>query len=240
MPPKRLRSDTSYQTPGDYLQQNLLSAPANLSTEFLSLLPAPTQQYLLLTAIKTHPDIYRLALVEQTKEVAKHSSIKENFDFISKSVWRQINIEHSRCKDSQLYRVAHEVASSVRSTVNDGILAKVRAESSYETKRSALETLRKIAKSCSLCELNYIDKAVTEEDMVEIFVEGMERVAGYMLDDEKERFLRENGDWVEKCEELWGFWKLNEETKDMKLDLRLSLFPFLTGEDDDEDEDDDA
>jgi hypothetical protein len=102
----------------------------------------------------------------------------------------------------------------------------VRAESSYETKKSALETLRKIAKSCSLCELPCIDKAVTEEDMVELFVGGMERVAGYMRDEEEKRFLQANKDWVEKCKELWGMWRSNAETEHMKLETRLCLHNF--------------
>jgi hypothetical protein len=67
--------------------------------------------------------------------------------------------------------------------------------------------------------------------MVELFVGGMERVAGYMRDEEEKRFLQANKDWVEKCKELWGMWRSNVETEHMKLETRLSLFLSLFGED---------
>ncbi|CCX10097.1 hypothetical protein FPQ18DRAFT_345223 [Pyronema domesticum] len=233
MPPKRARTDSD-SSPSDSAPPTpgLAPAPQDLSAAFLNLIPAATQQSILLAAIKEHPDIYALALSAQAAEIAKHNAKREDFSGYSKSVWRQINIEHRSARDSKLYEVAWEVSSEVSNTLKQSILSKVHKESSYHTKRSALETIRKIVKSCMMCELPYIDRGLADKDMLELYMAAMWTVAVKMSEQERHLFLDDNPDWEAKCRELLVFWMGNEQLGILeiaKFNMRMKEFLMLFG-----------
>jgi hypothetical protein len=73
-----------------------------------------------------------------------------DFDGYSKSVWRAINTRYTRYRDSEQYDLAYEVLAEATETITK-IGDKASAQhTSFGTKRSALETLRKIGKTICL------------------------------------------------------------------------------------------
>jgi hypothetical protein len=180
--------------------------------EILGFLPAEIQTTLLLTAIKLHPDIYSLAMKarhEETQKLAGMASsrqIEVTFVSLAKYIWHEINRKYSGLNDAALYSVAEKVREFVLLKLRVELLAKVNDDSSYELKRSALETLRSIGESCWCAELRYVDRCVQDQEVVEVIGEGMARVARSLSEEERRKFLAENPEWRNKCTELWHMW----------------------------------
>jgi hypothetical protein len=191
------------------------------TAEWLSLIPAKTQTELLLTAIKIHPDIAGLANTFRAIEAQKHALTEERFDSWSKEIWYLVNKRHRRLSSSKLYEVAEDAKEEVLSAVNEGIVAKVKSESSFATKRNALETLRKIGKTCWLAETDYVSDKVGDGEVNDAIGEGMVKIARWMT--EEERGGMEEG-WAGKLRELIEFRDRRDNyfgSKEMAETLRL-------------------
>lgn len=72
-----------------------------------------------------------------------------DFDHYSKSAWYQINKKHDRKSGSKQYEAGYEVASDIENMFKT-MAKQTHAHSPLATKRSALETMRKILKSICL------------------------------------------------------------------------------------------
>ncbi|KAI5848040.1 hypothetical protein BZA05DRAFT_404238 [Tricharina praecox] len=220
----------SLATPTPSPQLLRTPAKAEITHAFLSVLPASVQQTLLLTAIKMHPDIYTLAVAARAEEAARQAAaIHLSFDELAKTCWHEINSAYRGLRDSQLYTIAGKVRETVLDILRDDILAKVADDSSYETKRSALETLRKIGKTCWMAQLRYIDECVADDEVMKVIGDGMEGVAESMSIGERILFLDDNPLWLESCSELWNMWVADENVA-VRLDGGLAEVMRLFGE----------
>ena len=104
---------------------------------------------LLITAAKTHPDIASLVQREVDRITTAERVKVINFDYLSKSAWKTLNVTYDRLKDSHAFEMAGEAADSI-----EGCIEKIRKgcskTASFKTKENGLETLRKIGKSICL------------------------------------------------------------------------------------------
>lgn len=145
-PLKRARvDDTGAPEQGD---SSALPAQAELS----SLVKKLTQEELQTLILDLAPTDDRItsalkAAVEK-KEAAERARVYD-FDHYSKSAWYAINKKHDRKSGSKQYEAGYEVASDIEHMFKT-MARQTHAHSPLATKRSALETMRKILKSICL------------------------------------------------------------------------------------------
>ena len=104
---------------------------------------------LLIKAAETHPNIASLVQREVDRIAAAERTKVLDFDYLSKSAWKTLNVTYDRLKDSHAFEMAGEAAASI-----EGCIKTIRTgcpkTASFGTKENALETLRKIGKSICL------------------------------------------------------------------------------------------
>lgn len=137
-PAKRARSST-------------FDNPVRLSTipELVNSIDSKTISNLLITAAKAYPDVASLVQHEVDRIAAAERAKILDFDYLSKSAWKTLNVTYNRMKDSHAFEMTGEAAASI-----EGCVKIIRTDcpktASFETKQNALETLRKIGKSICL------------------------------------------------------------------------------------------
>ena len=104
---------------------------------------------LLITAAETYPDIVSLVQREVGRIAAAERAKVLNFEYLSKSAWKTLNVTYDHLKSSHAYEMAGEVAESIGECF-ETIRTPCLKTASFKTKESALETLRKIGKSICL------------------------------------------------------------------------------------------
>ena len=140
-PAKRARATSNSDT-----SQSVIS-PARVAklSESIDFLDEDTIKDYLLLAAQESPKI--ASLIESAATAIKDAEAAEviDFDSKSKSVWRTLNCEYSRLRQSAQFErsgdACHDVERSIQ-YIGDNCPA----HASYGTKRSALQTLRKIGK----------------------------------------------------------------------------------------------
>ena len=104
---------------------------------------------LLVTAAETYPDIASLVQQEVDRVAAAERTRVLDFDYLSKSAWKTLNVTYDRLKGSHAYEMAGEAAESIEGCI-ETIRTRCPKTANFKTKESALETLRKIGKSICL------------------------------------------------------------------------------------------
>lgn len=108
-----------------------------------------TTANLLITAAKAYPDIASLIQQEADRLAAIERAKVVDFDYLSNSAWRTLNVTYDRMKDSHAFEMAGEAARDVEGCFEE-IQRDCSENASFKTKENALETLRKIGKSICL------------------------------------------------------------------------------------------
>lgn len=158
---------------------------------------------LLFTAAQSNPHIASLAQSHYAALLQKEQARVIDFDHYSKSVWKEINITHKRLGGSRQYDAAGGVIDYTCDCIRSiGRLAK--RESSFGTKRSALETLRKIGKTIALSGMDVVGREVIKAFQYEDVLEKtMGRIVRRMAEEEKVMMRGvEDGGFMEKLGEL--------------------------------------
>jgi len=114
---------------------------------------------LLLDAACTHPAVAQSITSHVAAERAAEASKVHDFDHYSKSAWYSLNKEYARMRCSRQFEVGHDVASSIE-RMFDTMVKQSPAHASYGTKRSAVETMRKICQSIVLADPSELAKVV--------------------------------------------------------------------------------
>ncbi|MCJ1391275.1 hypothetical protein MMC18_004138 [Xylographa bjoerkii] len=144
--PKRKRADTAGVAQ---------PAPtANKHLQAILSLPDATIAGLLLHAAGQHPDVAANIAAAVERVTAQNDAHAESarvidFDHYSKTAWRAINLQYKSMKGSYQYNASCGVQDDVVGCIED-IRKQCPAGVSYGTKKSALETLRKIGKTVCL------------------------------------------------------------------------------------------
>ena len=142
-PAKRARSSTT----------NVETQPAAVDSskipDLVSSLSPSIVANLLKVAAETHPDV-ATTLKSEADRVARANKAKiVNFDHLSKSAWKTLNVTYERMSGSHAYELSGEASSSIEKCFKT-IQKQCPATASFRTKENALETLRKIGKSICL------------------------------------------------------------------------------------------
>ena len=137
-PAKRARSNTE----SDAVDPTKLS-------ELVNCIDPKTTATLLIVAAKAYPDIASLVQGEADRIAAAERARVLNFDYLSKSAWNTLNVKYDRLKDSHAFEMVGDAAESIDECF-ESIRTRCPETTSFKTKKSALETLRKIGKSICL------------------------------------------------------------------------------------------
>jgi hypothetical protein len=185
----------------------------------INALPAELVREMLSTAALMHEDIAELIVSQHNKIVVAARAKVIDFDHYSKSTWKAINITYSRLSGSKQYEFSGEAASSVSNCIK-AIGKEAKDHASFGTKKSALETLRKIGKSIALGDDTIgheIKKQFQWENCLE---ETMLRIAKGMTAEERAKmFTKEFKEKLEELEDLAEDHCIFEKLKDVRLVL---------------------
>lgn len=137
--------------------------------------------------------LIRNAHAEQVAEQAAAEAAKPpiNFDYYSKSCWHALNSKYRSMGGSRQYDGAYEVSDQLDS-VRRSIMKQARNGTRWETRRNALEVLRKISKSVMLCEVQIVRHELMKDGMLlGGFAKSMVKLAKNMSQVERQRYRDE-------------------------------------------------
>ena len=104
---------------------------------------------LLITAAKAYPEIASLVQLEVDRTAAAERAKVLDFDYLSKSAWKTLNVTYDRLSGSQAFEFSGEAVQEIQECF-ETIRIRCPKTANFRTKESALETLRKIGKSICL------------------------------------------------------------------------------------------
>ncbi|KAH9213971.1 hypothetical protein DL95DRAFT_524237 [Leptodontidium sp. 2 PMI_412] len=134
------------------------------------------------------------------KTAAKPPAPPKNFDAYSKECWHALNTQHKRLKSSKQFEAAGEVLAILEANRRK-IIKEAGPDTVWQTRRNALEVLRKICKSIVLCDLQVIRHELMKDGVVlGEFMGTMCKIARGFSKDEREKY--DNEGLLEKIEEL--------------------------------------
>lgn len=146
-----------------------------------------------------------------TKNVAKAAAPSKDFDSYSKSCCHSLNTEHKLLKSSKQFEATGDVVAVLESS-RQKIIMEAGPDRVWQTRRNALEVLRKICKSILLCDVQVIRHELMKDGVVlGEFMGTMCKIARSFSAVEREKYDDEG--LLEKIEEL------NEVSDDWEVDM---------------------
>ena len=112
-------------------------------------LPVQRLRDLVIAAARTYPSFMELIQDEVNKIDAEHAAKVVDLDYHSKTAWRVLNVEYSKLSGSHQYDRAWDAVETIEACFK-AIRKACPEYASYGTKKSGLETCRKIGKSICL------------------------------------------------------------------------------------------
>ena len=137
-PAKRARSDSHTDTVDPSKVPDLVSS-----------IDPKTISQLLIAAAKIYPDVAFLVQQEADRIAAAERAKVLDFDYLSKSVWKTLNVTYERLSGSHAYEMSGQAENDIEDCI-ENIRGSCPKTASFKTKENALETLRKIGKSICL------------------------------------------------------------------------------------------
>lgn len=182
-PVKRKRLDTDTDTGTDTDTDAV--DPSKLPELVDSLSPRRIAN-LLISAANAYPDIAFLIQEEVDRVAAAERARVLDFDYLSKSAWRSLNVGFDGLRGWEAHEVAGEAAESIKGCIEE-IRTCCPKTTNFKTKESALETLRKIGKSFCLSSGTLVYEIKNDYDAGEELVPVMLEIAKSLTDEEIER-----------------------------------------------------
>lgn len=146
-----------------------------------------TLRSLLITLASGDPsNLARATLMDTYTNHINHTRAQVlDFDYHSKSVWHTLNRSYyTKLSSSKQYEAAFDVFEEIKASI-ETIASKTKKESSHATKLSALETLRKIAKTILLSDGDCLGSEVRKSFQSDTCLEdAMLGILESMTDDE--------------------------------------------------------
>ena len=218
---KRKRAETTaIPLPGPTDNRHLQTILSLQSTTIAALLSSAADKHpdiatsvagLLSYAAGKYPDVATtISLAEGHTVAVEHAKTKKDalptsakvidFDHYSKTAWRAINTQYKSMKGSYQYNASFGVQNDLVGCIKD-IGRKCPAAASYGTKKSALETLRKIGKTVCMSGGDVIGSEVQKGFHMDTCLEDtMYRIVQKMTQRERDMVMK--GDFGVKMEEL--------------------------------------
>ena len=117
--------------------------------ELVSSIDPKTISQLLIAAAKIYPDVAFLVQQEADRIAAAERAKVLDFDYLSKSVWKTLNVTYERLSGSHAFEMSGQAENDIEDCI-ENIRRSCPKTASFKTKENALETLRKIGKSICL------------------------------------------------------------------------------------------
>lgn len=134
-------------------------------------------------------DAVRSAHAARLAEERKRPPAK--FESISKDCWHTLNTKYKHMHPSKQFDVMGDIDDVLNRSIAS-VLKKSGPETRWETRRNALEVLRKISKSIMLCDAQQIRHELMKDNvMLTSFAEAMLGLAQAMTAQERERYKEE-------------------------------------------------
>lgn len=191
-----------------------------------------------------------MLVVEAYKRLQDAERVKIiNFDHYSGSVWHEINGPNAEGIGSGQFNRSFDVRYEIVDII-DQIGEQAKPESSYGTKKSALETLRKIGKTIVLSGYDCLGSEVRKSFAYETCLEDtMYNILGTMTEDERIRVGQsadEKGALVDKVVSLseeasgYGMFERLDAVINMMADGKATISDDANEEEGEDDENEDA
>ena len=221
---------------------NLVPIPIAAVVEAIGGLDDNSITELLLLAVQENPGfdqkILEKRLSQETEKIQSERAKVKDFDRYSKTVWRELNITYRDASGPAQYDSSSDAVAYIEKCVEE-ISQSVVEYSSYGTKRSAIETLRKIGKSICLSG-DELGRQVKKQFQWNFCLQdAMNHVVQSMTADEKaEMKMLNGGQFLDKLEELIDLSEdlcIFEGLEDVRCELLSSSGDEL-GDDGDDDQ----
>jgi hypothetical protein len=217
-----------------------VSVPTSHVLTLIDGLPREIVYQALKSAAAAHKDVAELVLSQHARIVATERAKVIDFDHYSKSAWKVINVTYSRLSGSKQYEASFDAASSVQDDIK-AIGKAATAHASYGTKKSALETLRKIGKTIALSTGTVGHEVQKQFQWDNSLEKTMLQIAKSMTEEEQAKMLTD--EFEEKLVELEGLAEdhcIFEKLKDVRLVLSGEQASSDGNTEEDNDDDDEA
>lgn len=119
------------------------------ATDLVNSIDANAAASMLANAASHFPKVFENIEKYIERRDAKEWTKIVDFDYLSKDAWKAFNVTYARMKDSQAYMMTGKVSATIDDCYSI-IQQQCPKHASFGTKKNALETLRKIAKSICL------------------------------------------------------------------------------------------
>ena len=140
--------------------------------------------------------------VRQQREATRVIS----FDYLSKSAWHALNTKYASSSGSEEYESSWDAKQEVTDAI-EAIREQVKPESSFGTKKNALETLRKIGKSICLAPDTLGHEVVKQFQSDDCLEDAMKEILQTMTAEERIDIAKSTdakGQFMDKMDELVG------------------------------------
>ncbi|KAG4432274.1 hypothetical protein IFR05_012241 [Cadophora sp. M221] len=140
------------------------------------------------------------------KTAAKPPAPAKNFDAYSKECWHALNTQHKRLKSSKKFEATGEVLAVLEDN-RKNFIKEAGPDTVWQTRRNALEVLRKICKSIVLCDVQVIRHELMKDGVVlGEFMGTMCKIARGFSEVEREKYddeglLEKIGELKEVCDD---------------------------------------
>jgi hypothetical protein len=160
--------------------------------DMITTLPLATTHSLIFYACSQTPALTTIVQTSYNDLLAAEAAKPEvNFDSYSKDCWHILNKKYARLSGSEQYDVIGDIMEALGES-RSAILGAAGPQTRWETRRNALEVLRKIAKSVMLCEEGVIrHELMKQPHELGAFADAMVEIARGMTEGEGERYVRE-------------------------------------------------
>jgi hypothetical protein len=152
------------------------------------------------------------------------------FDRYSKSCWHALNSQYRGMRSSKQFEAMGDIIGTLDSS-RRAIMKAATPDTRFETRRNALEVLRKISKSVMLCDEQQIRHEIMKDGMtLGEFADSMVELAGGMTVEEREKYKKEG--LYEKLVDL------QNECDDVDMEGLQEVYAIFYGEGDEEEDGD--
>lgn len=208
-PPLNMVSDATRSLPrpsqddGSEYHQKAFAMSIQATKEALELLTDAELRTIVLDSAQQVPYVANLLLAKYDAKVLQEQQKVIDFDHHSKYVWRLYNREYARLSSSKQSEMAGNVLHAFLDSIAT-IRGSVHPQSSFGTKRSALETLRRMAKTLVMGACDELQSRVVKDFQGDpAFEDAMSHVIQAMVPSEREQMCKVNGgEILEKLDEL--------------------------------------
>ena len=194
--PKRKRAESAITATA--VRAGSTASKFNCATA-VAKLPEKVVRDLVLIAARTNPGFVDVIKAEVDRLAAERGAQVIDFDHYSKSVWKTINAEYRKLSPSHRYDRAGDAVKVIEECI-EAIAKECPEDASFETKKNALETCRKIGKTVCISNSVIGDEVRKNFKYVPGVVTTMWPIADSLTAEERRRII--DGEFGEKLLEL--------------------------------------